>query len=87
MGGVDVKAPRRREAIESAAAGFGVQTDGRNLFVEARAANVGARAHALIQAMISVNDLYVWPVSELHPCSLKTLASGWMRTTFGIRSR
>ena len=27
--------------------------------MEARAANVGARAHALIQAMISVNDLYV----------------------------
>jgi len=58
-GGVDVKSPRRRSAIEAAAAGFGIQTDGRSLFVEARSNNIGARAHALIQAMIAVNDLYV----------------------------
>lgn len=57
--GVDVKQPRRRETIEGLARGFGVQTERGRLYVEASRSNLGQRTHSLIQAMLSVNDMYV----------------------------
>lgn len=57
--GVDVKQRRRRETIESVARGFGVQAEHGVLQVEATGDQVGRRLHSLIQAMLSVNDMYV----------------------------
>lgn len=57
--GVDVSQQRRRETIGSIARGFGVAASEGRLSVEAVSANLGQRVHSLIQAMLSVNDMYV----------------------------
>ncbi|MCU1364286.1 MAG: protein of unknown function DUF1828/Domain of unknown function [Acidimicrobiaceae bacterium] len=57
--GVDVNQPRRRATIEELARGFGVNIERGRLFVTAGPGNLGQKTHALIQAMLAVNDLYV----------------------------
>ena len=39
--------------------GFGVQTKGNQLVVEASERNLGQRLHTLIQAMLAINDMFV----------------------------
>jgi len=39
--------------------GFGVRTDGKQILVEASQRNLGQRLHALVQAMLAVNDMFV----------------------------
>jgi len=57
--GLDFNTPKRKEMLETALRGFGVQLRERRLEVEASPRNVGQKMHSLIQAMISVNDMFV----------------------------
>lgn len=57
--GLDMTTPKRKAVLESVLNGFGVHTDGRQLLAEASPRNLGQRLHALVQAMLVVNDMFV----------------------------
>ena len=57
--GLDLNTPKRKAVLESVLNGFGVHTDGKQIVVEASARNLGQRLHALVQAMVAVNDMFV----------------------------
>lgn len=50
--------PKRKELLKITLAGFGVKLDGDCLIVHAAPDNFPLRKHNLIQAMLSVNDLF-----------------------------
>lgn len=57
--GLELKTPKRKAIIESVLNGFGIKLEGSQLLVEASQRNIGQRLHALIQAMLAVNDMFV----------------------------
>lgn len=57
--GLDMNTPKRKAVLESVLNGLGVHTDGRQLLAEASPRNLGQRLHALVQAMLVVNDMFV----------------------------
>lgn len=57
--GLEMITPKRKAVLQSILNGFGVKTDGKRLFVEASSRNLGQKIHSLIQAMISINDMFV----------------------------
>ncbi len=57
--GLDLDTPKRREAVQTILSGFGVRSRGGELLVEASAQTLGQRTHALVQAMVAVNDMFV----------------------------
>ena len=57
--GLDLNTPKRREILESVLNGFGVKMEGTQLLVEASHRNLSQRLHALVQAMLAVNDMFV----------------------------
>jgi len=57
--GLDLKTPKRRAVLEAVLNGFGVRTDGKQIMIEASQRNLGQRLHALVQAMLAVNDMFV----------------------------
>lgn len=57
--GLDVKQRRRRETVDVVLRGFGVRNEQGHLIVDASASNLGQKTHALVQAMLAVNDMYV----------------------------
>ncbi|MHB8984095.1 MAG: DUF1829 domain-containing protein, partial [Carboxydocellales bacterium] len=59
LSGCDVSSQRRKNVMQTILNGFGVQLDGEALVVEARADNFPQKKHALLQAMISVNDMFM----------------------------
>jgi len=57
--GCDVSTPRRRELLERIVHAFGIQVENDELTVRATKANFAQRKHSLLQAMLSVNDLFL----------------------------
>lgn len=57
--GVDLTTPRRRELLEQIIRGFGIQLDQDELTATATKSTFAQRKHALLQAMMSVNDLFL----------------------------
>jgi len=57
--GLDLNTPKRKAVLDAVLNGFGVRTDGRQILVEASQRNLGQRLHALVQAMLAVNDMFV----------------------------
>lgn len=57
--GLDLNTPKRKAVLDAVLNGFGIRTDGKRLFVEASSRNFGQRMHSLIQAMLSVNDMFI----------------------------
>jgi hypothetical protein len=57
--GLDLNTPKRKAVLEAVLNGYGIKTDGKRLFIEASSRNFGQRMHSLIQAMLSVNDMFV----------------------------
>jgi uncharacterized protein DUF1829/uncharacterized protein DUF1828 len=57
--GVETHGARRDELVRSLLAGHGVRLEGHELQIDATAASVGKRLHSLIQAMLSLDDLFV----------------------------
>jgi len=51
-------APKRQELLKTTLAGFGVKTDGVQLFMNATQENFSLKKHNFIQAMLAVNDLF-----------------------------
>lgn len=63
--GLEIVTPKRKAVLQSILNGFGVKTDGELLFVETSSRNLGQKVHSLIQAMLSVNDMFVMAQSKV----------------------
>lgn len=63
--GLEIVTPKRKAVLQSILGGFGVKTDGKRLFVESSSRNLGQKMHSLIQAMLSVNDMFVMAQSKI----------------------
>lgn len=59
MSGCDLSSKRRKDVFQMILNGFGVNFDGRELYVEASERNFPQKKHALIQAILSVNDMFM----------------------------
>jgi len=59
MSGCDVSSPRRQNVLYTILNGLGVKLEDDALVVEARPENFPQKKHALLQAMISVNDMFM----------------------------
>ena len=59
LSGCGFTTEKRRRILYSVLNGFGVQLDGDEIFTNARPSNFPQRKHNLIQAMLSINDLFV----------------------------
>jgi len=57
MAGVSTETPKRRQLLENIARGFGAAVEGDELCAYASRADVGKKKHALIQAILSANDI------------------------------
>ncbi len=57
--GLELSTPKRKAVLEAVLNGFGVHVDGNQLVVEASQRNLGQRLHSFVQAMLSVNDMFV----------------------------
>lgn len=57
--GVETRGTRREQIIQSLLAGHGVRLNGRELQTEASRSELGRRVHNLIQAMLSLDDMFV----------------------------
>jgi hypothetical protein len=57
--GVEKRGPRREELLTELVSGYGVTINGSELQTEATSKNLGQRVHNLIQAMLSVDDMFV----------------------------
>jgi hypothetical protein len=68
MSGVDISTPKRRQVLDTILKGFGVRREGDELRVEAQPDDLPRRKHALIQAMLAINDMFV--MGQEHVLSL-----------------
>ncbi len=59
MCGCRIESPKRRSILHVTLAGFGVQEKNGELFVEASIEDFPRKKHALVQAMIAVNDMFL----------------------------
>jgi Domain of unknown function DUF1828/Domain of unknown function DUF1829 len=57
--GCQIDTPNRRRMLETILNGFGVRQEGGELFVEATPQEFPKKKHALIQAMLTVNDMFM----------------------------
>ena len=57
--GLEFTTPKRKEILRTILNGLGVQEDSGRLVIEASERTLGQRTHSLLQAMISVNDMFV----------------------------
>ncbi len=59
MSGCDISSPSRKSVLQTITNSLGVKVDGENLTVEARPDNFPQKKHQLLQAMLSVNDMFM----------------------------
>lgn len=59
MSGCDISSPRRQNVLHTILNGLGVRLDGDSIVIEARADDFPQKKHLLLQAMISVNDMFM----------------------------
>ena len=57
--GIERRGDRRRSVFQDLLSGYGVELAGNELRVEANSSNLGQRVHNLIQAMLSLDDMFV----------------------------
>lgn len=66
MCGCDVmSSPKRRDALFMILSGFGVKLDGEQICVKANQMNFAQKKHAMLQAMLSVNDMFFLSRSQV----------------------
>lgn len=58
MSGCTLNSPKRQTLIKTILAGFGVQLEGKELFVRASTKDFSLKKHNLVQAMLAINDLF-----------------------------
>ena len=61
--GCKLDSPKRQELLKVTLNGFGVQLEGRELQVQASRENFALRKHNLVQAMLSIDDMFYLSVS------------------------
>lgn len=59
MIGVEINSKKRKDILDTILNGFGVSVDGHALTIKANLQNYPQRKHALIQAMLGVNDMFM----------------------------
>ena len=57
--GVETRGSRREDVVQSLLSGHGVQLKGRELQIESSSAELGKKVHNLVQAMLSLDDMFV----------------------------
>ncbi|MGH3787074.1 MAG: DUF1828 domain-containing protein [Pseudonocardiaceae bacterium] len=72
--GVETRGSRRAEIIKDLLAGHGVRLEGRELQTDATTANLGQRIHNLVQAMLSVDDMFVLAQSPVQSIFIEEVA-------------
>ncbi len=68
LSGCTLETPRRKHLLNSILAGFGVTVDGDEIITHAQFTDFPQKKHALLQAMLAVNDLFA--VAKPHVLSL-----------------
>ena len=58
-GGLEFSTPKRKAVLEATLNGFGVRLEEGRITTDADERNLGQRMHAMIQAMLAVNDMFV----------------------------
>lgn len=59
MSGFEINSPKRESILRTVLNGFGVKMNGHDeLFIEATHVNVGQKKHYLLQAILTVNDMF-----------------------------
>ena len=59
MSGFEINTPKRESILKTVLNGFGVKINGNDeLYVEANSSNLGQKKHYLLQAILSVNDMF-----------------------------
>ena len=67
MSGLDINTPKRDSILRTTLNGFGVKlNDDNELYIEATLANIGQKKHYLIQAILSVNDMFSLASDTVH---------------------
>ena len=62
MSGTEINTPKREKIFKTVLNGFGVKLgegDNNELYIEANLSNIGQKKHYLLQAILTVNDMYV----------------------------
>jgi hypothetical protein len=60
MSGIDINnSPKRKELLDYIVNGYGIKCENNNLFVHATKTNFPQKKHSLIQAVMSVNDMFM----------------------------
>ena len=59
MSGLEINTPKRDSILRTTLNGFGVKINGNDeLYVEALPTNIGQKKHSLLQAILTVNDMF-----------------------------
>lgn len=67
MSGFEINTPKRESILRTVLNGFGVKMNGNDeLFVDATSHNVGQKKHYLLQAILSVNDMFNLSQETIH---------------------
>lgn len=65
--GVDVgSSPKRKEILKSVINGAGIQFDSEQLFVKTDMTNFAPKKHSLLQAMLTINDMFMLSKSQIN---------------------
>lgn len=72
--GVETRGVKREEIVRSLLVGHGVRLEGRELQVEAASVDLGRKVHNLIQAMLSLDDMFVLAQPNAGPTFLHDVA-------------
>ncbi len=73
--GMEFSSAKRKMVLETALNGFGVKIKDQELIVEASKDNIGRKIHSLVQAMISVNDMFVLAKPKVESFFLEDVSS------------
>lgn len=65
MSGCDLSSNRRKDILQGILNGFGVKFNGKELYVEATERSYPQKKHMLLQAIISVNDMFMLTQSRV----------------------
>jgi len=57
--GLDLSTPKQKAVLQTILNGYGVKMNRERLYVEASYRNIGQKMHSLIQAMLSVNNMFI----------------------------
>ena len=65
ISGFDISTPKRRDLIQQIASGFGMKIENGEIRTSAITSNFNIKKHLLIQAMLSINDLFYMSSSSV----------------------